>query len=226
MSARVSALQKIILPLLLVLSLLALPRTSHGAVGCDLNDPDRDVPRLFQGATGYKTLYLSIAKVGGDKLLAKVEARLGDKFKGLYETPDVPYTVYEIYQGKEKIGYIHGVNHKGEFGGIQVFLALDLTGTVRSFYIQKLTSRYAKSLRDPSFGNLFVGLNLGDFAKYDVVSGAATGKVGAIRNPAPEAEIDFRAAMRAVKKNLILMDEFVLGNRYDTTRSGQLEGVR
>jgi hypothetical protein len=30
-----------------------------------------------------------------------------------------------------------------------------------------------------------------------------------LRNPAPQAEADFRAALRATKKNLILMDEFI-----------------
>ena len=53
------------------------------------------------------------------------------------------------------------------------------------------------------------GLTLKDFDHYDVVSGKASGKVEAIKNPAPEAEADFRAALRATKKNLILMDEFV-----------------
>lgn len=205
---------RLFIQLLLLVFCLAAPNLSFGAVGCDLNDPDRDVPRLFPGATGYKTLYMSLTKHGGDKLLARVEARLGDKFKGLYETPDVPYTIYEISQGKKKIGYIHGVNHKGQFGGIQVFLALDLDGGILSFYIQKLTSQYAAKLRAPAFGKLFVGLDLDDFALYDVVTGKASGNVAAVVNPAPEAEIDFRAAMRAVKKNLILMDEFVLGNRF------------
>jgi hypothetical protein len=197
--------------LLVLFSALAPAGAALGAVGCELNDPDRDVRRLFPGATSYKTLYLSIAKKGGPPLLARIEQRLGDRFRGIYETADVPYTIYEIYREKERVGYIHGVNHKGQYGGIQVFLALDLKGTVLSFYIQKLTSQHAKELRDPAFGRQFVGLGLADFAGYDVVSGRAVGKTAAIRNPAPEAEIDYRAAMRATKKNLILMDEFVLG---------------
>jgi hypothetical protein len=195
---------------LLLLALLAHAPAALGAVGCELNDPDRDVKRLFPGATGYKTLYMSISKKGGAPLLARIEARLGDTFHGIYETPDVPYTIYEIYRDRQRVGYIHGVNHKGQYGGIQVFLALDLTGTIRSFYIQKLTSQYAKQLRDPAFGRPFVGLGLADFAGYDVVTGRAEGRTAAIVNPAPQAEIDFRAAMRATKKNLILMDEFVL----------------
>jgi hypothetical protein len=35
-----------------------------------------------------------------------------------------------------------------------------------------------------------------------------------IKNPVPEAESDFRAALRGAKKNLILVDEFILGNKY------------
>jgi len=186
------------------------------AVGCDLNDPDRDVKRLFPESTGYKTLYVSIAQKGGEALLRQVEARLGDRFQGLYETVDVPYTMYQVFRGKELIGYIHGVNQKGQYGGIQVFLALDLEGTIRAFYFQKLSSQHAKSLRDAKFGEQFLGLNLRDFYDYDVVNHRATGesRVARILNPAPEAESDFRAALRAAKKNLILVDEFLLNNRH------------
>jgi hypothetical protein len=180
-----------------------------GAVGCDLNDPDRDVAKLFPESTGYKTVYVSIDRKGGEPLLEKVETRLGDKFKGLYETIDVPYTIYEIFTNKKKVGYIHGVNQKGQFGGIQVFVALDLEGRIKAFYIQKMTSQYAGKLRDAKFGKQFVGLTLKDFEQYDVASGKASGKVDGIKNPVPEAEADFRAALRATKKNLVLMDEFV-----------------
>ena len=192
----------------LILS-LGIYGAAWGAVGCDLNDPDRDVARLFPESTGYKTVYVSVLQKGGEPLLARIETRLGDKFHGIYETIDVPYTIYEIFANKKKIGYIHGVNQKGQFGGIQVFLSLDLEGRIKAFYIQKMTSKYAGKLRDASFGKQFLGLTLKDFDLYDVVSGKASGKVEAIKNPAPEAEPDFRAGLRATKKNLILMDEFV-----------------
>jgi hypothetical protein len=198
----------------LVIVLAAAPLLA--AVGCDLNDPDRDVKRLFPESTGFKTLYVSIAQKGGDALLRRVEVRLGDTFKGLYETADVPYTMYQIFKGKDLIGYIHGVNQKGEFGGIQVFLALDLEGNIRGFYFQRMTGQYAKLLRDPEFGKQFVGLNLKDFRDYDVATAQAKpgSRVAAIKNPAPQAEGDFRAALRGTKKNLILCDEFLLGNRF------------
>jgi len=183
---------------------------AFAAVGCDLNDPDRDVARLFPGSTGYKTRYVSIKQSGGQALLEKVEKRLGDKFKGLYETMDVPYTLYDIYKGKEIVGYIHGVNQKGEYGGIQVFLALDKAGTVKAFYIQKLTSRAAKDLRAKEFGAQFEGLALKDFAGYDPA--AASGAPEKLKAPA-KAGKDFPAVLRAVKKNLILLDEFVFSKK-------------
>ena len=195
--------------LLSFLMVLAGYAPAWAAVGCDLNDPDRDVARLFPESTGYKTIYTSILKKGGQPLLATVEKRLGDKFRGIYETIDVPYTIYEIFTNKQKVGYIHGVNQKGQFGGIQVFAVLNLDGTMKGFYIQKMTSQYAGKLRDAKFGRQFAGLTLKDFEQYDVATGKASGKVEAIKNPAPEAEDDFRAALRATKKNLILMDEFV-----------------
>jgi len=202
--------------LAVLLILLGAPDVLRAAVGCDLNDPDRDVKRLFPGSTGYKTIYVSIARKGGDALLKEVEARLGDTFKGLYETADVPYTMYEVFKGDELVGYIHGVNQKGTYGGLQVFLALDREGVILGFYFQKLTSRAAKAFRDPAFGKQFVGLSLPDFDHYDVASGREVppGKIARIKNPAPEAEDDFRATLRATKKNLILVDEFLLGNRY------------
>jgi len=208
---------KAICILIVCIALTAFAHPSaQAAVGCDLNDPDRDVARLFPGSTGYKTMYVSIDKKGGEALLLHIEARLGDKFQGLFETADVPYTIYEIYKGKDKIGYIHGVNQKGRYGGLQVFLVLDVEGNIRSFYFQKLTSRAAKELRDPVFGKQFEGLNLADFYNYDVASKktVSPGRVDAIKNPSPDAADDFYASLRATKKNLILMDEFLYGNKY------------
>jgi hypothetical protein len=192
---------------LLVMRLISGP--AWGAVGCDLNEPDRDVKRLFPGSTGYKAVSIEIQKVGGDKLLAKIEAKLRDRLHGLYETIDVPYTIYEIYANKKKIGYIHGVNQKGRYGGIQIFLVLGLDERIKTFYIQKMSGEYAGKFRDAEFGKQFIGLTLGDFEQYDVITGKGTGKVTGIENPAPEAEYDYKYILRGTKKNLILANEFI-----------------
>jgi hypothetical protein len=212
--ARVRWPGRALIPAALGFVLAAAALSLYAAVGCDLNDPDRDVKRLFPESTGYKTLYVSISKKGGDELLRRIEARLGDAFTGLYETADVPYTMYEIHKDADVIGYIHGTNQKGTYGGLQVFLALDPKGVIRGFYFQKLTSRAAKAFRSLSFGEQFIGLSLEDFYRYDVVSGKEDppGPVSRIKNPEPDSEKDFRAALRATKKNLVLVDEFLLGN--------------
>ncbi|MFA5840284.1 MAG: hypothetical protein WC890_06500 [Candidatus Margulisiibacteriota bacterium] len=189
---------------------LLFQTTTLGAVGCDLNDPDRDVKRFFPQMTNYRTEYLSIKTLGGENLYLLIQQRYGDKFKGLYETIDVPYTVYTVLKGKEIIGYIHGVNQKGKYGGLQVFLVFDPRGTIIRQYFQKMTASYAGKFRSDSFSSQFIGLKLADFIKYDVVTGKFPPKV---KNPVPEGEDDFKAALRGAKKNLILMDIFVFNRQ-------------
>jgi hypothetical protein len=191
-----------------------------GATGCELNDPDRDVKRLFPGSTGYKTVTIEIQKVGGQQLLSKIDSRLKDKLHGTYEMTDVPYTLYEIYAKKKKIGYIHGVTQKGRYGGINIFLVLDLDARIKDFYIQKMSGEYAGKFRDAEFGKQFIGLTVGDFDQYDVITGKGTGKVSGIKNPAPEAENDFKHIMRGTKKNLILVSEFIPMSRELSPKKG------
>ena len=179
------------------------------ATGCELNSPDRDVKRLFPESTRYTSRYISL----NPSQLQVVVARLGESHRALYEPLNVPYTIYDIYAGNEKIGYIHGVNQKGQFGGIQVFVALDMKGLSKSFYIQKMTGQSAAKFRDAAFGARFVGTSLRDFDSFDPVTGKGTGPLAAIRNPAPDMETDFYGVLRAHKKNLILMDVLVYSTK-------------
>lgn len=200
------ALIKILLALLL--SVFAAS-SALAAVGCDLNNPDRDVPRLFPESTSFKTVYVSIQKLGGPSLLKKIESRLGAQNVALYAPIDVPYTLYEIYKDKKKVGYIHGVNQKGQFGGIQVFIAQDLSGKVKTFYLQKITGASASKFREAKFARKFEGVTLKDFDHYDPVRGKGTGKIAEVPNPSPDLETDYYGILRGLKKNLVLMDEFV-----------------
>ncbi len=183
----------------------------YAATGCDLNDPDRDVKRFFPNSTSYKTAYVNIKSKGGTKLLNAIETKLGDKFTGAYETMDVPYTMYTIYKNKEVIGYIHGVNQKGHYGGIQVFLAANQDGIIQNFYIQKMTSPTAKLWRDNKFSSQFKNLSLNDFKDYDPKH-----KIESFKNikHSDKNNDDFNIILRAVKKNLILMDEFLWNNKF------------
>jgi hypothetical protein len=201
--------------MLIGLMMMLLHTAAWGAVGCDLNEPDRDVKRFFPAMTNYKTEYFSVKRSGGETLYDLVQQRYGAKFTGIYETMDVPYTVYTVLKGKTIIGYIHGVNQKGHYGGLQVFLALDPKGTILQLYFQKMTGAYAGRFRDRAFGAQFAGLSLADFQYYDVATGRIppNSKLNRINNPVPAAADDFNAALRGAKKNLILMDVFVFNRR-------------
>jgi hypothetical protein len=200
--------------LLLFVLVSGFSASVFAAVGCDLNDPDRDVKRLFPESTSYKTAYLSVDKLGGQSMLNEIETRLGDEFQGMYETIDVPYTLYTIYKGNNVIGYIHGINQKGQYGGLQVFLAYDANGVIRNFYYQKMTNKKAAVLKSEDFTKQFTGLTLADFQSYDPkTASGGSAKVTAIKNPFPEDATDFNATLRAIKKNLILTDIFVFNKK-------------
>jgi hypothetical protein len=199
------AFLEIVLAALLLFLVMAAPALA--AVNCELNNPSKDVARLFPDSTSFKTAYFSFATGGGEPQLRKVESRLGGS-PALYAPLNVPYTLYEIYKGTKKVGYVHGVNQKGQFGVLEVFVSLDMDGMIKAFYVQRIAGQWGKKFTAPKFGRQFVGLTLKDFERYDTVSGKGSGKVAAIENPAPEAMTDFFGLLRAVKKNLILMDEF------------------
>lgn len=45
---------------LFILLLILGSGLAWGSVGCDLNNPKRDVARLFPGSTGYKTVSIEV----------------------------------------------------------------------------------------------------------------------------------------------------------------------
>jgi hypothetical protein len=63
--------------------------------------------------------------------------------------------------------------------------------------------RYQPFLADDQFK----GLNLKDFAGWEVAKAKGSGKLASIKNPAT-SDPDFAAIMRGVKKNLVLMQHF------------------
>jgi hypothetical protein len=76
-----------------------------------------------------------------------------------------------------------------------------------------MTGQLAGKFRDAGFGRHFLGVSLNDFVAFDPVSGKGSGRLAEIRNPAPEMETDFYGVLRALKKNLVLMDELVYSTR-------------
>jgi len=183
--------------------------SAWAAVGCTLNDPDRDVKKLFPDSTGYKTDFITIEERGGEELKREIEERLGDRFDSVYESLDVPYAYYDVLEGKELIGRIHGVNQKGIYGGLQIILATDLEGKIIGFYYQKISSPEARRFKDKEFTDQFIGLTLADFYRRK-----PDDRISGIKDPSEKHYDDFKATLRGTKKNLILLDEFKLNGKY------------
>lgn len=177
------------------------------AVGCTLNNPDRDIKRLFPKATNYKTEFITIKGRGGNELAKEIEAKLKDKLEPRYESIDVPYAYYSVLRKKETIGYVHGVNQKGMYGGIQLILATDPNGVIIELYYQKITSPESRKFKDKKFTKQFFGLSLADFYTRDLKK--------KIKDPSKNCAEDYIGSLRGIKKNLILHDEFKLKNKYD-----------
>ena len=202
---------------------LAVPQQLFAAVGCTLNNPAEDLKYLYPEMTSYKEDLNEFPRFkDGSELFSALRERLGSDLDPIYETYETPYTVYSIFKGETKIGIVHGVNVPGRGGVIQVFLSMDpQTGAIRKFFFQRLESPAARQLRSKEFLSQFEGLTLGDFYKHEyyarVTPGAKADKVAAIQPPAIDASgrPDYEASFRGIRKNLILVDFFVYGKKFE-----------
>ena len=188
--------------------LLTLVSVSYAITICTLKDPDRDVRRFFPKSSNYKTKTILIETAGGDVLIQQIEVRLGDKLDPVYEGKDIEHTTYMVLQDRKPIGYVSGINQKGEFGNLQIFMATDMMGKILKLKYQRIVSRHAKLLRNKAFTENFEGLTLADFYRN-------TSAFQKLLPPSPESTKDFKATLRGVKKNLIYLDLFILNRKYD-----------
>jgi len=202
---------------------LAAPHGLLAAIGCTLSNPAEDLKYLYPEMTSFKEDLMEFPKLKDGAVLFKgLRARLGSDLDPIYETYETPYTVYSVFKGSEKIGVVHGVNVPGKGGVIQVFLATDpATAAIKNFFFQRLESPAARQLRAKEFRTQFNGLTLADFYKHDYYAaadpGAKADKVAAIQMPVLDAagKPDYQAALRGIRKNLVLLDCFVYGRRFE-----------
>ena len=203
--------------------LIVVPKPALAAIGCTLSNPAEDLKYLFPEMTSYKEDLKEFSKLNeGEALFKSMRDRLGSDLDPIYETYETPYTVYSIFKGQKKIGVVHGVNVPGKGGVIQVFLSVDpATAAIRKFFFQRLESPAADQLRDKQFRQQFEGLTLADFYKHDYYAAtqpkAAGDRVAKITAPKLDgaAKSDYEASIRGVRKNLILLDVFVYGRKYE-----------
>jgi hypothetical protein len=208
----------------LFVAALALPQQAFAAIGCTLSNPAEDLKYLYPGMTTFKEELKEFRNLkDGAELFNGLKARLGSDLDPIYETFETPYTVYSVFKGQEKIGIVHGVNVRGKGGVIQVFLSMDpTTAEIRNFFYQRLESPVARQLRSKELRAQFTRLTLADFYKHDYYavadSASKADKIAAIKPPAidPSGRADYDASLRGIRKNLILLDFFVYGKKFES----------
>jgi len=202
-------------------ALIARGEQAHAAIGCTLSNPAQDLKYLFPDLTTYREEVRELARLpDGPRLFQLLRDRVGSDLDPIYETYETPYTLYTVFKGQESIGLVHGVNVPGAGGVIQVFLSVDpATGSIRELFFQRIESPAAKLLRGKEFRAQFAGLTLADFYRHDYYAAAdpqsASDRLGRLWLPPEDSKgrTDAAAALRGVRKNLILLDIFLFGQR-------------
>jgi len=215
---------KATLHILATVALFALAQDARAAIGCTLSNPARDLKALYPAMTSYREDVRELPRLPqGREMYEALKARVGGDLDPVYESFETPYTLYSVFEGEQRVGYVHGVNVAGRGGVIQVFVAVDpATAAIVRFFFQRLESPGGRALRAPATRAQFAGLSLADFYKHDyfaaVEPGHASDKVARLRPPdgMPEAaRPDWEATLRGVRKNLLLLDFFAFERRHE-----------
>ena len=126
-----------------------LLEAAWAATGCSLADPDADIQRFFPSAAAYTVNYVSFAVQAPD-----AHAELGRRLGGLdplYETDDVPYTLYTVRGEAGLLGYVWGTNQRGRYANLQVIAVTDAELELQQVYLQKIRSPEWELLSSEAF---------------------------------------------------------------------------
>ncbi|MEE2751370.1 MAG: DUF3179 domain-containing (seleno)protein [Myxococcota bacterium] len=149
-----------LLPLLAVATLKPAPLA---AVGCSLRNPDQDIQRFFPTATDYLVNYVSFENQAPDAL-SNLEQLLGEPLDPVYETSDVPYTLYTVYSGQNTLGYVFGTNQRGTYSTIQIIAIVDASLELKTVYLQTLRSPAFEAFQSAVFLEALSQFDLVDFS--------------------------------------------------------------
>ena len=179
---------------ILVLACLAVlfaPRPASASL-CVWRAPDEDIASIYD-ATSYKTVFEDI----GDDLRARIEERLDYEL----DPDETQFKFFPVFDGEEQVGTVMTHAGKGQFGVIEVVVAVIDTGTgaiVKAVRIQRDREMAKEAIRSRKF--------LSQFKKMTSTDGF---EIGTDLNTAEEgAERSSQAIANAVRKLLIVYDEF------------------
>lgn len=172
--------------------LLALVLTGSAIASlCVWRQPDADISGIF-GSGSYKTVFVDIS----DSMSQKIGKRLGSPL----DADETQFKYFPVFKGKERVGTVMTHAGKGQFGAIEVVVAVvagDSGPVIKEVRIQRDREKAKAALRGKEFLGQFKGKGLTD--EY---------KVGAdLKTAAKGAEKASQSVATAARKLLLVYDE-------------------
>ena len=184
---------------LLAVFLLAVPSLAEAAVGCSLRNPDEDIRSFFPAMTDYVVHAVSFRNQGADH--TALGRHIQDELDGLYETDDVPYSLYVVRGASGTLGYVFGTNQRGRYSNIQVIAVTSAGLDLQTVYLQTLRSPAFRSLQSPEFLQELARLDLASFPSLAPCYRDGDCKNVSVVDPTGGAEAeDYRHILRALAK--------------------------
>lgn len=128
--------------------------SSAFAALCVWRKPDQDIKKFFPGAETYKTDY----KKPSSSEKSAIEKRIGTKL----DSDESEFKFYRIMKDDKKVGTILTHLGKGQYGAIEVVVALDNSAKVKGVDIQRDREKKRAELRSDKFLGQFKGKDKDD----------------------------------------------------------------
>ena len=173
------------------LFLMVLFAGTAAASLCVWRQPDTDISDIF-GSGSYKTVFADIT----DAQKQKIEKRLGFPL----DADETQFKYFPVFKGKERVGTVMTHAGKGQFGAIEVVVAVvegDSGPVIKAVRIQRDREKAKAALRSKEFLGQFKGKGLNDAFKLG----------DDLKTAAPGADKASQAVATAARKLLIVYDE-------------------
>jgi|GEM_PF-190530 len=189
-----------LLRLTLLITLLVCAKPAHAVIGCSLNNPDADIARFFPGMQSYRVHYLSF-KNQNPNGLAALEKELQTPLDPVFETQEIPYSLYVVEGEQGALGYVFGANNRGAHSSIQVIAILNRQLKLQEIYLQRIRSPDAKVFQSPVFLEALSKIALQDFKGFSDCYRDKKCDNMPIQDPSKgRSQKDFRAILRGLAK--------------------------
>ena len=200
---------------------------AHAAVGCSLNNPDEDIERFFPEMTSYRVHFVSLSTQnprGHEELARRLETPLDPVF----ETENVPYSLYIVEGPESRLGYVLGANNRGAHSSIQVIAALDASGELLEVYLQRIRSPEAERFQSAGFLQALSAHSLEEFSRETACFRDGQCQRALVPDPTEgRAQADYQAILRGLAKLHWLQEIllFPLGGPAPRDRGAQAEWI-